>query len=243
MKHLPVLLGATLLLSLVACGAGTGGGPSGDPGSDPDPLDVKPSASQVIQLSDGFEFTYMPGAPIADLEWDVEVEYRTANVQAVFDFYDAELVNRGFVRTDLEQDSDEIEADYVDADGMDIELSVELEDGRVEVDLDSDDFNGPFPAGFTLTSFSGLDLPFYDADIADVEWDFNFDHPGTSLDDVFAYYDGHLIDLGWQRTEIDDGDDDEREAEYVNEGVYLELEVEEGGEVEIEVNKLRFYGN
>ena len=135
-----------------------------------------------------------------------------------------------------------IEADYENGDGLTIELEVELDDGRVDVDFDVDDFVGPFPAGFSLTEFAGLELPIYpDADVVDVEWDFNFDHPGTDTEAVFDYYDQHLQDLGWTQTELDDGDDDEWEAEYVNEGVHLELEVEDDSEVEIEVNKLRFY--
>ena len=82
----------------------------------------------------------------------------------------------------------------------------------------------------------------------DVEWDFNFDHPGTDPQAAFDYYDDLLQGLGWNVVEIDDDDDDEREVEYRvgDEDVYLEMEVEEddaGTEVELEFNKLRFYQN
>lgn len=238
MRIMKLFMGFAAALLVVGCGS-AGGGPN-----QPDPRDSKPAVATALALDEAFELLYMPGVDVHDLEWDVEIEYATTEVGAVFDYYDSELLDRGFARTSLERSDDEVEADYRHGSGLEIELQVELDDGRVEVDLDADDFEGPFPAGFTLTAFSGLDLPFYpDAEVLDVEWDFHFDHPGADLDAVFEYYDEHLVSLGWERTEIDDGDDDEREAEYVNEGVYLELEVEEGGEVEIEVNKLRFYAN
>lgn len=242
MPKLTILLSAAVMLLLSACadaGNGGGGGPQ------PDPTDIKPSAIAVLAMSDDFGFTFMPDAPLAELEWDVEIEYDTSDVEAVFAYYDAQLLAEGFTQTDLERSGDEVEANYEGATGLTVELEVEREDDDdVQVDMDTDDFGGPFPTGFTLTEFAGFATPIYpDADVRDVEWDFNFDHPGTPLEEVFAYYDQHLQDMGWTRTEFEDGDDDELEAEYVREGVYLELEVEDGGEVEIEVNKLRFYGN
>ncbi|HET8984652.1 MAG TPA: hypothetical protein VFN03_02725 [Trueperaceae bacterium] len=160
----------------------------------------------------------------------------------MFDYYDAELVALGFTRTSIERDDDDIEAEYVNGDGIEIDLDVELDDGNVEVDLDIDDFTGPYPTGFSLTSFAGISIPiFHEVAPLDVEWDFNFDHPSTDVAAAFAYYDGHLQDLGWTQTEIDDGDDDEMEAEYVKDGVHLEVEVDDDTEVELEFNKLRFY--
>lgn len=228
----------SLATLLAACGTSAG---SPTP-PEPDPTEVKPAATVVLALDDGFQFRFMPGEAVTDVEWDVELEYDTRDVEAVFDYYDDALAGQGFTRTDIDRGDDDIEADYENGDGLTIELEVELDDGRVDVDFDVDDFVGPFPAGFSLTEFAGLELPIYpDADVVDVEWDFNFDHPGTDTEAVFDYYDQHLQDLGWTQTELDDGDDDEWEAEYVNEGVHLELEVEDDSEVEIEVNKLRFY--
>jgi len=228
----------SLATLLAACGTSAG---SPTP-PEPDPTEVKPAATAVLALDDGFQFRFMPGEAVTDVEWDVELEYDTRDVEAVFDYYDDALAGQGFTRTDIDRGDDDIEADYENGDGLTIELEVELDDGRVDVDFDVDDFVGPFPAGFSLTEFAGLELPIYpDADVVDVEWDFNFDHPGTDTEAVFDYYDQHLQDLGWTQTELDDGDDDEWEAEYVNEGVHLELEVEDDSEVEIEVNKLRFY--
>ncbi len=241
MKKVLGLFAIPIVMLLAACGAVDAGnlGPDG-PG---DPLTAKPAATEVLAMDDDFTFTFMPGVAIDDVEWDVEIEYATRDVQAVYDFYDAELKALGFTRTDIERDDDEVEAEYENTfTGLEIDIEVELDDGRVEVDIDIDDFTPPFPAGFSLTSFAGFDLPIYDgATVVDVEWDFNFDHPSSSVEAIFAYYDGHLQDLGWKQTEVDDGDDDEMEAEYVRDGVHLELEVEDDGEVELEFNKLRFY--
>lgn len=206
-------------------------------------VDVKPvTASTVLAMSADFDFTFMPGEDIEDVEWDIEIEYDTRDVQAVYDYYHAELVALGFTRTSFDPGGEEIEAEYENAAGLEIDIEVEIDDGRVEVDLDIDDFTPPFPAGFSLTSFAGFGLPIYPgAEVKDVEWDFNFDHPNTARADVFDYYDQHLQDLGWTQTEFDDGDDDDMEAEYVRDGVHLELEVEDNSEVELEFNKLRFY--
>lgn len=235
MNKLRVLVAIPLMALMVACGSVADPQPR-------DPLEVKPAAEAVLQMSDDFAFVFMPGETITDVEWDIEIEYRTRDVDAVYDFYHTELVGLGFTRTSFDWDDDEVDADYSNADGLEIEIDIELDDGRVEVDMDIDDFTGPFPAGFSLTSFAGIDIPIYQgASVADVEWDFNFGHPSTDVEAAFAYYDQHLQDLGWTQTEIDDGDDDEREAEYVNDGVHLELEVEDNAEVELEFNKLRFY--
>jgi len=235
MKKRLVLLVVPLMALMVACGAVTEPQPR-------DPIDVKPAAEAVLAMSPEFAFEFMPGETISNVEWDIEIEYDTRDVDAVYDFYDAELAALGFTRTSIERESDEVEAEYVNGAGIEIDIEVELDDGRAEVDLDIDDFTGPYPAGFSLTSFAGIDLPVYQgATVVDVEWDFNFDHPSTDVEAAFAYYDQHLQDLGWSQTDIDDGDDDEMEAEYVKDGVHLELEIEDDTEVELEFNKLRFY--
>src|SRR5690606_13030941 len=126
--------------------------------------------------------------------------------------------------------------------GLDIDIEVERAANRVAVDLDIDDFTGPFPPGFSLPSFAGFDLPIYAAAAAaDAERDFNFAHPSDGSTEAFDYYDDHLQSLGWVQTDLDDGDDDELEAEYEKDGVHLELEAEGDTQVELEFNKLRFY--
>lgn len=235
MRSVLTIVVVGLATLLVGCGEAS-------PGEPEDPLAAKPAAEQVLQMSDEFDFTFMPGASIQEVEWDVEIDYDTSDVQTVFDFYDDALGTLGFTRTSIDGEDDEVEAEYANAAGIEIDIEVERDDGRVQVDLDIDDFTGPYPTGFSLTSFAGIDIPIYDgADVVDVEWDFEFDHPADGADDVFDYYDGHLQSLGWTQTELDDGDDDEREAEYVKDGVHLELEVEDDDSVELEVNKLRFY--
>lgn len=229
-----LLLSIPLLALLAACGSAAAG--------PQDPTAVKPAASAVLAMSDDFEFVFMPDEPISDVEWDVEIDYDTRDVGAVYDFYDNALSTAGFTRIGIDRSDDEVEAEYTNPAGLEVDIEVERDDGRVEVDLDIDDFTGPFPTGFSLKSFAGFDLPIYPAaDVRDVEWDFNFDHPATAVQDVFDYYDRHLQDLGWTQVELDDDDDDEWEAEYERENVHLELEAEGDTEVELEFNKLRFY--
>ena len=239
-----VLLGVLAAFLFVACSPADASGPNG-------PDVVKPSAAAVMALDEDFSFAFMPDEVIDDIEWDIEIEYDTRDVQAVFDHYDDVLKSIGFNQVDIEVDEDdEIEAEYRNTTtGVWVELEVERDDGRVDVDMDIEDPRR-YPSGdlidpFSLTEFLGLDLPvFPGADIRDVEWDFNFDHPETDAQLVFNFYDELLQDLGWTQTDIDNDEDDEWEADYRQTGVHIELEVEEdngGAEVEIELNKLRFY--
>lgn len=253
---LPVLLGVLVLFALAACGPANAGPGDGngdpDPSPNPDPTTLKPSAEEVLALDNTFDFEYMPGAAVDDLEWDVEVEYDTDDVRAVFDHYHGVFTGLGFAQRELDEGSDEIEAEYFEA-GTNrwIEIEVELDDDdHVEVDLDIEDPRSFAPPpdgfGFSLTTFVDLEIPFYaGADIRDLEWDFNFDHPATDTEEVWNYYDGLLQDLGWNQIDLDDDDDDEWEAEYERDRVFLELEVEDDDdgvtEVEIEFNDLRFY--
>lgn len=248
-----VLVGVLAVLLFAACSPAdaNGGNPDPDPDPDPDPNPtvVKPSASAVLALDESFDFAYMPGEPVDDLEWDIEIEYDTTDVEAVFAHYDSVLLGLGFAQEDIERDEDEIEAEYRNADGVWIEIEVERDGSNVDVDMDVEDPR-TYPDGsvlepFSLTEFQEWTIPVYpDAAVRDVEWDFNFDHPETPAQDVFDHYDQALQDMGWIQTAIDDDDDDEWEADYRMDGVHIELEVEdddEGTEVEIELNKLRFY--
>src|SRR5690554_1165214 len=100
------LLGALAVMVFVACSPADANGPT-------DPVSVKPSAATVMAMSDEITFEFMPGEAIDDIEWDIEIEYNTRDVRAVFDFYDAELSGLGFDQVDIEvDDADEIEAEY-----------------------------------------------------------------------------------------------------------------------------------
>lgn len=241
MRRNSFLTVVSALALLVACSQASqenGGGPPGD-----QPPSERPAANLVLEANADFEFAYMPEVPVTALEWDVEIDYAVRDVQGVFDHYDAALAGLGFTRTSLETDNDEIEARY-SREGVTIELEVELDDGRTQVDFDLDDLNaGTAPATFTLREFGGIEIPFYDAEIVEVEWDFGFHHATTDHQSVFEYYDAALRDLGWARTDLET-EGDEIEADYAREGVRLDLEVDREGnhvDVELEFNKLRFY--
>lgn len=242
------VLGVLVALVLAACS------PADAQDNEPDPTDVKPAVAAVMAL-DGTaaaDFQYMPNEIIDELEWDIEIEYNTRDVRMVYEHYHNLLTEElGFDQWDLEvDDDDEIEADYLNTTTMVwVEIEVERDDGRVEVDMDIEDPRtyaaDAVPSGFSLTEFMGWDIPVNIAGVTirDIEWDFSFDHPETDYRAVIAYYDQHLQDLGWNRTDVED-DGDEWEAEYRQDGVHIDLEVEEdddGVEVEIELNKLRFY--
>ena len=244
MRELRILIPIVALLVLIAgcqsATAGEGGGPAVD----------KPPVGAVFAAGDDFELRYMPGVPVSDREWDVELEYDVRDLQGIFDHFDAQLVAAGFQRFDLEEDSDEIEADYHRAsDGLRVDLEVELDGGWTEVDLDID-APGPPASGeewFDLSSFAGLvlDFDYPGASIVDVEWDFDFEHPASavSASEAFDYYDGLLAGMDWSRYDLEI-DGEEYEADYVRDGVRLELEVERDDgmiEVELELNKARFY--
>ena len=72
---------------------------------------------------------------------DTEVRFRsTDSLESVFDFFDRELTEDGWQRTELDRDDDRIEARYV-RDGRRVKVEVEREDTNLyvlEVDLDDD---------------------------------------------------------------------------------------------------------
>lgn len=237
--------GVAAVLLFAACSGVDAGGPI-------DPVTLKPAVAAVMALDDEIAFEYMPNERIDDLEWDVEIEYDTRDVQAVFEHYDTLLKAAGFDQVDIEvDDADEVEAEYRNTTtGVWVELEVERDDGRVDVDMDIEDPRIYLPGDalppYSLTEFLGFELSLYPGATArDIEWDFSFDHPDADGQAVFDHYDGVLQGLGWNQTDIDNDDDDEWEADYRQDGVHLELEVEDEGsdgvEVELELNKLRFY--
>lgn len=58
----------------------------------------------------------------------------------------------------------------------------------------------------------------------------------ASLEEVYGYFNGELVDQGWQQTSIET-EDDEIEAEYVRDGRELEFELErDDGRYELEID-------
>lgn len=237
-------LGLVAAFALAACSSANGDG-------NKPPEEPKPNPNTALELTDDVGFQYLPGAQVTELEWEIEVKYNTQNVRAVFDHYEAALTDLGFTLVEKEKDhQDEIEAEYLHAGtGVRADLEVELDYGRVEVELEFKDPKVYEPTDtippFGLLGFGDFEVPVYPgATVFDVEWDFGFFHPTEDPLATFEHYDQVLQDLGWVQTEIDNDPDDEWEADYRQDGVHLELEVEAergGAEVEIEVNKRRFY--
>lgn len=228
---------ATLPFLLLVTAACSGPVPSAGNG------DSRPTASSVLLSNADFRITYMTDSPVSRLEWDVELDYAGQDVQGAFAHYDSELTGLGFNRSSYEPEAEEIEATYF-RDGIEVELEVELDDGRTQVDLELDDFRATTDLEFfTLEEFGGISIPYYEADLVGIEWEFKFHHETTDQDSVFDYYHAELERQGWIRTKLE-RDGNEIEADYLKDGVKLELEVElEDGhvEVELELNKLRFY--
>lgn len=238
-----------LLMTLTACAVD---GPNGGDGA---PSPGAPTAAQALAVAEALELGHPADAAVLRRAWEIEVEFDTADHDAVVAFYDDWLRNvEGFERISVDEDDDEFEATYRDASrNLRAELEIDDEDGDdgVEVDFDLADPTpyaaGEVPAAFSGTSFGTsdgvLEFPFFDRTLLDeIEWDFEivYDRASTSEAEAFAYFDAALVDLGWIRT---DRDDDE-EAEYRKDDVELELEVDDeddGIEVEIELDKDRFY--
>ena len=240
-----VLAAVFLTFMLSACAQGGNGPSDGDGNGTPPPgSGSRPSGIEVIEVvsDSGFDLDLF-GSSATNLEWDIEIEFNTNDMNAVYNYYVSWLEDLGATVEREDRDSDEIEADFR-SDDFDAEISVELDDGRVEFDFDVDVRDG---VEFDILQFSGEEFPIYEnAEVYDVEWDFNYDHVGASAQDVFNHYDNWLRNNGWTQRDIDDDDDDEFEAEYHREGVWLELEVEADDgvvEVEWEINKARFYGS
>lgn len=234
---------AAALVGLTACGAAA----DGDPTNGDAPPAAGPPTNQVLAVTEDFALPYLPAVAVEEREWDVELDHDVRDVEGVFDHYDAQLTAAGFERTDLEREGDEIEASYAHPDGASVELEVEVDDGRTQVDLDADDLGAATdPEPFTARAFGPFEIEFHEADVVEIEWDFEVDYAGdaTSVEEAYAHYHGALTELGWTHTE-GETEWDEIEADYFSrDGVELELEVEEDDgrvQVEIELDKDRFY--
>ena len=237
------LVGFLAALVIAACSPADAG-PNG-----PDPTQYKPEPVEVLNLDDELAFVYYPGVDLFDLEWDLELEYVTREIADVYEHYKDTFDGLGFELDSEDIESSEIDAEFSNADGVELSIELERDDGRVEVDIDIDadgTYTAEEAADPSPTSFLGMTIPvFPGVTVRDVEWDYNFDHPGGNGQQVFEHYDEQLQNRGWDITKIDNDDDDEWEADYRQPNrVHLELEVEdEDGvtEVEFELNKARFY--
>jgi len=178
-----------------------------------------------------FGIRFPDDAPVSDFEWELELELDTRDFRAVFDHYDRILLDLGFRQTDLDVDSDEVEAEYRLGE-LEAELEVELEGSRTEVELE---IEGRSRGGQGLfAQFGGLNAPLYPAAVLELEWEVELKHDTRDHRRIFSWYDDGLLAQGWERVSID-RDSDETEAEYVLDGMKLELEVEQdGNRVEVE---------
>lgn len=243
-KQLRYALFVVAVVGLSACGADQDPGPS-DPGGDAP--SSGPAASEVLNTTQDFQMDYLPAVEIVEREWDVELGYDVQDVSGVYAHYHDALAAEGFTRGGFEDEGDEVEADYTHADGRSIDLEVDLDDGRTQVHLDLDDATTTVdPDPFTARSFGGLEILFYDADVVEIEWDFEVDYAAgsTTVQEAYDFHHDALADMGWMHIE-GETEWDEIEADYfVKDGVELELEVEEDdGRVvmEMELDEDRFY--
>jgi len=229
------LLGGLLALALVSCNLAQAED-SGPPGGT-----AWTGATQA--LADTFALEFLP-AGVTGLKWELEVDYDTAGVRAVFDHYDAALVGEGFERVgSVRQTGDRLAADYHDAaSGADVELEVEPDRGRVQAELEIAFGGGTAtpPTGFGLAEAIGPRLVDYPgAEPVEIEWELEFFHPSTDAEAALEHYDAQLVSLGWSRLEKGPDGPGKWEAMYLKGGLKLELDAkaEAGGarlELELE---------
>lgn len=134
MKRLALIL--FLGLSLVACGAA-------GPDTPPTPPTPPPPGGQITIINTYLGLPIYPGSRIIEHEedddGDSETRFESAgSLQQVYGFFHNFLTQAGWQRVDLEEDGDEIEADYVRG-GVELELELEHEGGNIyklEIDID-----------------------------------------------------------------------------------------------------------
>lgn len=84
-----------------------------------------------------------------------------------------------------------------------------------------------------LTQYPGATETRIETDHLDSEVYFQAD---ASLQELYEFYDAELVALGWQRTELEKGD--EIEAAYTREGRELDVELEQdGGSFKLDVDR------
>lgn len=178
----------------------------------------------------------MPNLTLRERQWDTEFDFDTTDWEAVYAFYDADLQAQGWQKVSEDIESGDVDAEYA-KDGLELDLSVDLEDGNyVEVQIDIDESASAITAGtFGLYTLPGLTINLYpDANVLQREWDYDFDYDTTDVAAVFAHYDGLLRQQGW--TEV--SREDEFDVTYQLNGVTFRLDVdlEDGDYVEVEIS-------
>lgn len=234
MKHIILTLTMMVLPLFIAC----------DSVASPLPSEGRPEAAAVFERVGDFSLRAAPGFDIIEREWDLDIEYDSRDASTIFDFHDAAFIDQGFSRVSFEQDipDNEFEAEYR-RDNLEIGLEVELDDGKVEVEIDITETASFSREPFSLERFAGIEIPFYDAPFIEVDWEIETDYATRDIDALYDYYDDSLLGLGWQQISFE-RDGDEIDADYEKDGVKLELELELDDnrvEVEIEIDKDRFY--
>lgn len=66
-----------------------------------------------------------------------------ASLGEVYDYFHAQLTGQGWMRTTLENDDDEVEADY-SREGRELEFELERDDGGFELEIDIDGDNSVY---------------------------------------------------------------------------------------------------
>lgn len=200
-----------------------------------------PAAAAVLTGNQNFSLSAASGIAIRRRTWELDIAYDTRDSSAVFDHYDRLLSEQGFSRSAYERDGDEFEARYQRG-GVRIELEVERDGSGVTVELDLTEVAPVSDSPVALTRIAGIDLPPYRAPVSKVEWQITTRYATRDIAALFAHYDSMLTSLGWERFRLEQRSD--IDAYYRKDGVVIELELEHGDdsvEVEIEVNRLRFY--
>lgn len=137
------LLPFLLTFALGACDVGAA--PS-TPETPPTPETPGAPDGTVINQTAGL--SAYPGAAGNGLVTEDGLDTRTtfsadASLQEVYSYFDGQLTSGGWQRTNLEQDDDEIEADY-SREGRTLELELEQDDGGFELEVDIDGDNAGY---------------------------------------------------------------------------------------------------
>lgn len=233
------LLATVLVVGMAACN-GVAGGPNGDPDPTPDP--APPTVTEVLSASETLTLDFMDGVRLEDLDWDRETLYDTTALNDVFGHYEAILLDEGFeLQGSLRVEAGETKGNYLDsATGITAELEVESKRGMVEAELSLEHeavFSGFAEA--SVTSFLGLEVPYFDgAELAELEWELDFEHPRAYAAEAYDFYGGALEGAGWEFVVDYVRPNGDRLAMYEQDGVLLRLKVEADGDVEIWFNKV-----
>ena len=216
MQHLLVVL-LTVLLTL--------------PGLTVSSADTSPTQARTAVEIPDLTLDPYPNASRTEVNWDVQIEYRTRDVQPIYDFYDGQITDQGWQRVNVDRDRDEFEVDY-NRDGLRLELDVERDDGQIVVMLEIDD-RRPHGA-ISLRDAPGYRLTMLPrTSVIERDWDIEITYDMRDVEDVFAHYDELVRGQGWTRDDLD-RERSEVEATYHLGSDELELEVErDGRQVEV----------